>query len=74
MTNGFSKKFENHLHAISLFVMNYNYCKVHQTLRVTPAMEAEITDHVWELEEVVGLLADHGKPKKRGAYKKKNSN
>jgi hypothetical protein len=74
LTNGFSKKFENHLHAVSLFVMNYNYCKVHQTLRVTPAMEAKITNHAWEMEEVVGLLAKHEKPKKRGSYKKKNSN
>ena len=70
LTNGFSKKLENHLHAISLFVMNYNYCKIHKTLRVTPAMEAGLTDHVWELEEVIALLAKDEQPKKRGSYKK----
>ena len=74
LTNGFSKKLENHLHAISLFVMNYNYCKIHKTLRVTPAMEAGLTDHVWELEEVIALLAKNEQPKKRGSYKKEISN
>jgi IS1 family transposase len=74
LTNGFSKKLENHLHAISLFVMNYNYCKIHKTLRVTPAMAAGLTDHVWDLEEVIALLTKDEKPKKRGPYKKKDSN
>ena len=53
LTNAFSKKLENHMHAISLFFMHYNFCRVHKTLRVTPAMEAGLTDHIWELEEVV---------------------
>jgi IS1 family transposase len=57
LTNAFSKKLENHMHAISLYFMFYNFCKVHKTLRVTPAMEAGITDHVWDLEEVV-MMAD----------------
>lgn len=74
LTNGFSKKLENHLHAISLFVMNYNYCKIHKTLRVTPAMAAGLTDHVWDLEEVIALLTKDEQPKKRGSYKKKISN
>jgi IS1 family transposase len=56
LTNAFSKKVENHEHAVALHFMHYNFCRVHQTLRVTPAMEAGITDHVWSLEEVVGLL------------------
>lgn len=56
LTNAFSKKIENHSHAIALHFMHYNFCRVHQTLRVTPAMEAGLTDHVWELEELVGLL------------------
>ncbi len=56
LTNAFSKKFENHCHAIALYFMYYNFCRVHQTLRVTPAMEAGLTDHVWTLEELVGLL------------------
>ncbi len=57
LTNAFSKKLENHMHAISLYFMFYNFCKIHKTLRVTPAMEAGIADHVWDLEEVV-MMAD----------------
>jgi len=56
LTNGFSKKLENHSHAVALFFTYYNFCKVHQTLRVTPAMEAGLSDHVWSIEELVGLL------------------
>jgi IS1 family transposase len=56
LTNAFSKKVENHHHALALHYMHYNFCRIHQTLRVTPAMEAGISDHVWTLEELVGLL------------------
>jgi IS1 family transposase len=56
LTNAFSKKVENHVAALSLYFMYYNFCRVHQTLRVTPAMEAGISDHVWSIEEVVALL------------------
>lgn len=56
LTNAFSKKIENHEHAIALHFMHYNFCRIHQSLRVTPAMEAGVSDHVWELEEVIGLL------------------
>jgi IS1 family transposase len=56
LTNGFSKKIENQAHAVALHFMHYNFARVHQTLRVTPAMEAGIADHVWTLEEIVGLL------------------
>jgi len=56
LTNGFSKKLENHGHAVALYFMHYNFCRIHQTLRVTPAMEAGIADHVWSLEELVALL------------------
>ncbi len=56
LTNGFSKKIENHGHAVALHFMYYNFCKVHKTLRVTPAMEAGLTDHVWTLDELVMLL------------------
>jgi IS1 family transposase len=56
LTNGFSKKIANHEAAIALHFMHYNFCRVHQTLRVTPAMEAGIADHVWDLEELVGML------------------
>ena len=56
LTNGFSKKVENHTAAVALHFMHYNFARVHQTLRVTPAMEAGLTDHVWTLAEIVGLL------------------
>ena len=56
LTNAFSKKVENHMWAIALHYMHYNFCRVHQTLRVTPAMGAGITDHIWSLEEVASLL------------------
>jgi IS1 family transposase len=56
LTNGFSKKIENHAHAVALHYMHYNFCRVHQTLRVTPAMESGITDHVWTIGEVVALI------------------
>ncbi len=56
LTNGFSKKVENHAAAVALHYMNYNFARIHKTLRVTPAIEAGISDHVWSLEEVVGLL------------------
>lgn len=56
LTNAFSKKIENHAAAVALHFMHYNFCRVHQTLRVTPAMAAGVSDHVWELGEVVALL------------------
>ncbi len=69
LTNAFSKKLENHVAGLSLYFMYYNFCRVHQTLRVTPAMEAGITDHVWDIEELAALLpAVESKP--RGPYKK----
>ena len=56
LTNGFSKKIENHLHSVALFYMHYNFARIHQTLRVTPAMEAGVSDHVWSLEDIIGLV------------------
>lgn len=56
LTNAFSKKVENHCAAVALYFMYYNFCRVHQTLCVTPAMEAGLTDHVWTREELVSLL------------------
>lgn len=56
LTNGFSKKAEMHALNIALHFTHYNFCRVHQTLRVTPAMEAGLSDHVWSIEELVGLL------------------
>ena len=56
LTNAFSKKVENHAAAIALYFMYYNFGRVHQTLRVTPAMEAGVANHVWSVEEIVGLI------------------
>jgi IS1 family transposase len=56
LTNGFSKKIANHEAAIALHFMYYNFCRVHQTLRVTPAMEAGLANHIWEIEEIVRLM------------------
>ncbi len=58
LTNGFSKKFENHAHQVALYFFHYNFCRIHKTLRVTPAMEAGLTDHVWALEELCSLLSE----------------
>jgi IS1 family transposase len=56
LTNAFSKKAENLEHAVALHYMHYNFCRIHQTLRVTPAMEAGVSDHVWSLDELIALL------------------
>ena len=72
LTNAFSKKIKNHLAAIAVYFMYYNFGRIHQTIRCTPAMEAGVSDHVWSYEEIVNLLP---KPvfKPRGPYKKRNS-
>jgi IS1 family transposase len=70
LTNAFSKKVENLEHAVALHFMYYNFGRIHKTLRVTPAMEAGISDHVWSLEEIAGLVTE-AVAKKRGNYKKK---
>lgn len=56
LTNAFSKKVENLQHAVALHFMHYNFARVHQTLRVTPAMEVGLSDHVWNIEEILNLL------------------
>lgn len=56
LTNGFSKKIDNLEAAVALHFMHYNFCRIHKTLRVTPAMEAGIADHVWTLEEIISLV------------------
>ena len=56
LTNAFSKKVDNHRHAVALYFMYYNFCRIHQTLRVTPAMEAGLSDHVWMIEDLVSLM------------------
>lgn len=70
LTNAFSKKLENHAHAVALHFMNYNFCRIHQTLRVTPAMAAGVTDRLWEVADIVALVDTmHHQPKARGPYK-----
>jgi IS1 family transposase len=56
LTNGFSKKIENHRYSLALHYMHYNFCRIHKSLRVTPAMEAGVTNHLWSIEEIAGLL------------------
>jgi hypothetical protein len=56
LTLGFSKKIENHVHALSLYAFHYNFCKIQKTLRCTPAMEAGVTDRLWEISDIVNLL------------------
>jgi hypothetical protein len=62
LTNAFSKKLENLEHAVALHYMHYNFCRIHQTLRVTPAMEAGVADHVWSIEEIIHLLCQKRLP------------
>jgi IS1 family transposase len=57
LTNGFSKKVENHAHAVALHFMYYNFGRIHKTLRVTPAMAAGVSDHIWSLEEIAALVS-----------------
>lgn len=56
LTNAFSKKIENHGHSVAVHFMYYNFARIHQTLRSTPAMKAGVADHLWSIEEIVGLL------------------
>lgn len=56
LTNGFSKKVENHRLACAVHFVHYNFCRIHSTIRITPAMAAGLTDHVWELSELIALL------------------
>lgn len=53
LSNGFSKKYENHCAAVALYAMHYNFCRVHEALRVTPAIQLGLTDHVWTISELV---------------------
>jgi IS1 family transposase len=71
LTNAFSKKIDNHVYALSLYFVFYNFCRIHKTLRVTPAMAAGISDTARDMEWIVGLIdARAKKPGKRGPYKK----
>lgn len=70
--NGFSKKVENHACAVALYTMHYNFCRIHSSLRVTPAMAAGLTERVWELEDLAEMIEDAIiQPGPRGPYRKK---
>jgi hypothetical protein len=56
LTNAFSKKIDNHCHALALYFMFYNFCRIHKTLKVSPAMEAGVTDRLWSMEDIVALI------------------
>ena len=56
LTNAFSRRVENHMHAVALRYMHYNFVRIHKSLRMTPAMAAGVTEHLWEIEDIVALL------------------
>ena len=72
LTNAFGKRLENLSHAVALHCMRYNVCRIHNSLRVTPAMEAGVEDRVWDVSDIVDLVeAAAPKPGPRGPYKKR---
>jgi hypothetical protein len=72
LTNGFSKKIDNHVHALALYFAFYNFTRIHKTLKVTPAMAAGITDRLWSMEDIAERIeANRPQPGKRGPYKKR---
>ena len=72
LTNAFSKKIDNHIYMLALYFVHYNFCRVHKSIKTTPAMKVGISDSAKNLEWIVGLIdANTPKPKKRGPYKKK---
>jgi IS1 family transposase len=75
LTNAFSKKLDNHIHALALYFVFYNFTRMHKTLRMSPAMAAGITDRLWSLDDVVAKIDEMApEPKKRGPYKKREAN
>lgn len=78
LTNAFSKKLENHIHALALYFIHYNFCRIHKSLKVSPAMAAGIADTLWSMDNVIAKIDEMAPaPAKRGPYKKrtaKNSN
>lgn len=72
LTNAFSKKFQNHVHALALYFAFYNFVRIHKTLKVTPAMAAGITDTLWTMEDIAERIeANRPGPGKRGPYRKR---
>lgn len=76
LTNGFSKKVENHAYAVALHAMYYNFVRIHSKLRMSPAMAAGVADRLWEVADIVALVEDaesSAAKKVRGPYKKSSS-
>lgn len=71
LTNAFSKKMENHVHALALYFMVYNFVRIHRSLKTTPALKSGITDTLWSMADVAELVAAKEVPAKRGPYKKR---
>lgn len=70
LTNGFSKKVDNHCHALALYFVWYNFARMHKSLRMSPAMAAGVSDRLWDMSDIVKLIdLKFGEPKKRGPYK-----
>lgn len=63
LTNAFSQKIDNHSHALALYFMSYNFCRIHKTLKVSPAMAADITEKLWNMEDIVALSDVAGRSK-----------
>ncbi|MBN9245176.1 MAG: DDE-type integrase/transposase/recombinase [Mesorhizobium sp.] len=74
LTNAFSKKFENHVHMIAIYTVWYNFIKMHKTLRMTPAMAADVADKLWSMDDLCQMMdAVAPKPGPRGPYKKRTA-
>lgn len=71
LTNAFSKKLENHCNALALYFFHYNFCRIHKSLRTSPAQAAGVTDELLDMTHLCKLMDDAHPPKKRGPYKKR---
>ena len=75
LTNAFSKKLANHVHQVALYTVLFNFCRIHKTLRTSPAQAAGLTNTLRDAAWIVGLIdAQTAKPGPRGPYKKRDSN
>ena len=75
LTNAFSKRLDNHAHSVALHFFHYNFCRLHQSLRITPAMAAGVTDRLWEMVDIVRLIDEAAPPPgPRGPYRKRRGN
>ena len=75
LTNAFSKRIDNHCHALALYFVWYNFVRIHKSLRMSPAMAAGVSDRLWDMADIVALVdATAPKPGRRDSYKKRNSN